>query len=72
MIIKDYITAAERLNLELKTLYDFAGHQCVGCGRTSEEIAMYEGWNDDDFDNNSKTTNSGLWYCHEDCFRDSR
>jgi hypothetical protein len=56
----------------MPTLIDFAGHECMGCGQTSDEIALNDGWTDDDFDNNSRTTVEGNWYCHIDCFRDSR
>lgn len=72
MIMRDFITASERIAIASPTLIDFEGYECSGCGETSEEIAKNEGWTDDDFDNNSRTTIEGNWYCHIDCFRDSR
>lgn len=56
----------------MNILLDFANHECTGCAKTSEDLANNEGWTDDDFDNNSRTTVEGNWYCHIDCFRDSR
>ncbi len=56
----------------MNILIDYAGHECMGCGTTSDELAKKEGWTDDDFDNTSRTTVEGNWYCHIDCFRDSR
>ncbi len=61
MIMKDYITAKERLNFE-----------CNGCGLTTEQIEDMDGWNEADFEENSIRTVEGNWYCHIDCFRDSR
>ena len=54
------------------SLLDFSNRECTGCGETSDHIAENDGWTDDDFDNNSVTTVEGNWYCHIDCFRDSR
>ena len=51
----------------MSELIDFSGRECAWCGRTSDEISETEGWDDDDFDNNSRTSNSGMWRCHEDC-----
>jgi uncharacterized protein YqkB len=67
MIMKDLVTAKERLNL-----VDFAGLECAGCGITSEQLVYEEDWSEDDIDSNSRTTNCGNWYCHIDCFKDSR
>ncbi len=72
MIMKDYVTAQERLNFEKTVLIDYAGHECSGCGQTSEEMFECDGWTDEDFENNSRRTVEGNWYCHIDCFRDSR
>lgn len=72
MIMRDYITANERLSLVCDELIYFSEYECVGCGQTSEEIAEKEGWNDDDFEENSRRTVEGNWYCNIDCFRDSR
>jgi len=72
MIGRDCISAKQRLDLPLEPLAEWIGYECVGCGRTSVQIQKEEGWNGFDFDDNSKTTNSGLWYCHIDCYRDSK
>lgn len=69
--MQDYIKASERLNFNQITLSDFANHDCMGCGRTSEEIAKEEDYTDEDFDENSRTTLCGNWYHHIDCYRDS-
>ncbi len=69
--MQDFVTAKERLNFE-PILIDFAGLECVGCGITSEKLVYNEGWTEDDIDSNSRTTNSGDWYHHIDCYRDSR
>lgn len=53
-------------------LIDYLNHECTGCGMTSEQLVDNEGWTEDDLDNNSVTTVEGNWYCHIDCFRDSR
>lgn len=70
-MMHDFITAAERLTFAAP-LVDFAGLECAGCGITSEKLVCEEGWTEADIDNNSKTTVEGNWYCHIDCFRDSR
>ena len=60
----DYVTAYERLSntwvntnpvmhLPMNKLVDYANHECVGCGRTSEQISLEEGWTDFDFDSES-------------------
>lgn len=71
MIMRDHITPQERLTF-VAPLVDFAGLECAGCGITSEQLVYQEGWSEDDIDSNSRTTNCGNWYCHTDCFRDSR
>jgi hypothetical protein len=72
LIMRDFVTAKERLNFLNPALIDFAGRECMGCGQTSDEIAQNDGWTDDDFDNNSRTTVEGNWYCQIDCYKDSR
>lgn len=54
------------------SLVDYENYECAGCGRTSKEIAEYQDWDDSDFESCSITTDSGNWYCHTDCLRDSR
>lgn len=72
-MMKDKVTADERVNIVADPiLFDYAGYECTGCGRTSEQIAVEDGWTDDDFDCCSSETDSGLWYCNRDCYRDSR
>lgn len=56
----------------MANLTDYKDHECIGCGKTSDEIAEQEGWTDDDFEECSVTTDSGHWYCHSDCYRDSK
>ncbi len=67
----DCMTAKERLDFNDPVLIDFAYKECMGCGRTSEQISKDEGYTDDDFDNNSRTTLCGNWYHHIDCYTDS-
>lgn len=55
----------------MSQIIDFAGYECTGCGRTTEQMSVEDGWTDEDFDNNQVSTNSGLWYCHRDCLRDT-
>lgn len=66
--MKDRLSAKQRLS----PLIDYTGRECMGCGRLSDEMAISDGWTDDDFENNSRRTAEGNWYCHIDCFRDSR
>ena len=68
LIMKDFVKPEERLTL----LVDYSGYECMGCGRLSDDIALENGFDDDDFDGYSRTTVEGNWYCHIDCFRDSR
>ena len=72
MIMQDMVTPEERLNLKFPVLIEYRGYECMGCGETAEQIAESDGWTDDDFENNSRRTIEGNWYCHIDCFRDSR
>ena len=74
MMIRDYVTARERLTFPKKPaelLVKFAGMTCLGCGRASEDIANEDDCNDSVFKKISRTTNNVNWYCHSDCFRDS-
>lgn len=52
-------------------LTDHANKICAGCNQSSDDLAEYDGYTDEDFDQNSQTTTAGLWYCHEDCRKDS-
>ncbi len=71
MIMNDQITSKERLTFEPANINDFYEHECVGCGRTSEDIVIEDECTFEELDRYSKTTDSGLWYCHADCYRDS-
>jgi hypothetical protein len=68
MIMKDYITAQERLSFTYK--YEYESCDCAGCGMSEESICQEQGI--DDMDEYKVTLNSGEWYCHADCLRDSR
>lgn len=70
LIMKDYVTPQERLSYYADGSPYF--EECCGCGRTSDEIMQEYECTPDDLDDNSVTTDSGLWYCHRDCFRDSQ
>ena len=54
------------------TLIDYKDHECVGCGKTSDELAKDEDITDEQFDEYSVATPDGSWYCHSDCYRDSK
>lgn len=68
----DFVTAKERLTFEPANISDFYLNECAGCGRTTEEIVKELDCSYEEIEDESKTTNCGLWYCHMDCFRDSR
>lgn len=72
MIMQDFITAKDRLNIFDNHLNDYSDNECTGCGKTPEEIMQEQGIDEIEIEECAVTTNSGLWYCHEDCFRDSR
>ena len=71
LIMKDAVTAEQRTTFATPFLIDFHNMECMGCGRLSDDIAAQENVTDEDFDNYSRTTDCGHWYCHSDCFRDS-
>ncbi len=48
-------------------LVDYVNLECYVCGQTSEQIAEDQNWNDDDFADNSITTNAGHWVCFDQC-----
>lgn len=72
MIINDYVTSKERLTFMQVSLNDFYLRECAGCSRNSHQITKDDNCTYEQLDWNSKTTNSGLWYCHEHCYRDSQ
>lgn len=45
---------------------------CMGCGLSAEEIMMECDITLDELEEDAVYTNSGFWYCHHDCYRDSR
>ncbi len=44
---------------------------CEGCNRSIQEVAEDSGCSVDEVDEDSLSTNSGSWYCHRDCFKDT-
>lgn len=47
-------------------------NECMGCGQTPEEVMQECNFTEDELDEYCVYTNSGHWYCHRDCYRDSR
>lgn len=47
-------------------LVDYANKICAGCNQSSDDIAEYGGYTDEDFEESSILVND-LWYCSEDC-----
>lgn len=72
LIMKDYVTSAQRMDFSNHFMVCEVDRECVGCGRTSTEIRVEDQCTQDQLDDYSVTTDSGLWYCHSDCYRDSR
>jgi len=71
MIMKDCITAKQRLNFNNTIdLVDYKDHVCAGCNRPAKVIAYEDGCDDWSFEEYSRTTNGGNWYCHIDCYKD--
>ena len=71
MIMRDQVMATDRLNFEPASIEDFCSEECTGCGRSSSQIIKEANCTFEELEHDSVTTNSGLWYCHTDCFRDS-
>ena len=71
MIMKDHITANDRLYFKHATNEDFYYRECCGCGRDSNQIVTEDEITYDDLEWSSKETDCGMWYCHADCYRDS-
>lgn len=47
--------------------------ECTGCGITIEELLQqYPDCTEEDIEDNIVRTVEGNYYCHIDCFRDSR
>lgn len=72
MIINDFITSTERLTFVEEHIEDFYNNECTGCGSTTKKLVDEYECTYEEIEENSITTSSGLWYCHIDCFRDSR
>ncbi len=68
-MIKDFVKPQDRINFYASG--DPYFEICTGCGRTSDEVMKEDECTVDDLEDNSIETNSGLWYCHRDCYRDS-
>lgn len=74
MLMNDCVTSKERLNFDKHNFYASGVayfEECCGCGRTSDEIVQEDNLTYTQLDDSSRTTDSGLWYCHDDCYRDS-
>jgi len=72
MIMQDFITPVDRLTFVHANEDEFYTRECVGCGRNSNQIVKDDACTFVELEWHSKTTECGLWYCHHDCYRDSR
>jgi hypothetical protein len=50
---------------------EFYEEECVGCGRSSNQIIQEDEVSPVELEVYSVYTDSGHWYCHRDCLRDS-
>jgi hypothetical protein len=71
-LMRDFVTTEEILSDKKSEIEEYKGYECCGCGKTAEQINEEEGWSDRDFEECSRRTVEGNWYCHIDCFRDTR
>jgi hypothetical protein len=71
MIKNDYVTAAERLTFEPVSIESVYNKECCFCGRTSAQVTKEESCSFEEVDYYSRTSESGAWFCHVDCYRDS-
>jgi|KBSSwiStaDraftv2_1062776.scaffolds.fasta_scaffold881009_3 hypothetical protein len=69
---REFVTPEKITMCDVPDVEEYKGYECFGCGRTAEQINKEDGWTDFDFEECSRTTVEGNWYCHIDCFRDSR
>lgn len=51
---------------------EYENKECTGCGVTTAQLIENELCTRKQIEEYAVITNSGMWYCHEDCFRDSR
>lgn len=63
-MIKDYVTAEERLDFNRKNSASFYLWDCYGCGKTIEEVV-------DKSNPDPKVDYDVRRYCHVNCYRDS-
>ena len=45
---------------------------CTGCGMSSKEVMKEWEMTEEEMEEEAVYTDSGYWYCHRDCFRDSQ
>jgi hypothetical protein len=72
MIMKDCLLPKDRLYFKNSINEDNFLRECCGCGRNTLEIISDDEISHDDLEWSSKELDSGEWYCHADCYRDSR
>lgn len=51
---------------------EYENKECMGCGITVKYLLETQGLDIDEINDDSRTTNSGLYYCHNDCLIESR
>lgn len=72
MIMKDFITSEQRMASLNNLSINYTDEECVGCGVSAFQISMENGNALEKIFDNSVYTNSGHWYCNDDCYKDSR
>ncbi|CAK0742219.1 hypothetical protein CCP3SC1AL1_1170018 [Gammaproteobacteria bacterium] len=45
---------------------------CMGCGMSAQEVMKQHEITEEEMTEEAVFTDSGYWYCHTDCLRDSR
>lgn len=61
--MKDQVTSKERVLFP---------DDCAGCGKNVEQVLIDYETNIEEVEEYSVWTNCGWWYCHTDCYRDSK
>jgi Zn ribbon nucleic-acid-binding protein len=72
MIMQDFVTSVDRLTFGKANEEEFYIKECVGCGRDSNQIVKEDACTYIELEENSIELDCGFWYCHHDCYRDSR
>jgi hypothetical protein len=72
MIMQDYVTAIDRITFGQTDKDEFYTRECVGCGRDSNQIVKEDECSYIELEEYSIELDCGFWYCHQDCYRDSR